>query len=270
MAEKKFFKIEVSSTDALITTASKGDQSKWGVGSKWIKADTQGYEGLAEEFSSLFLSCIDDIDYVPYFSCRILKNNGEELVGCYSESMFKNKEESFITFHKLYEQHGIIYEDTLKYKSTEDKIVSTIDFIKKNFNVDITYYLLNILYIDKIILNEDRHPSNLGLIKNIKTNEYRLAPIFDNGLGFLARNNEWGKVPIHVAERNIKFEPFGNKQVGVLSKLYDNKLVIDKDLLDEKIRNYTNSLYGMDIVEKVKKLLVKNLLSQEGYLWIRK
>lgn len=262
--------IHVSDKETLVTTASKGDQSKWRVGTKWIKADTQGFEGLAEEFTSLFLSCIENIDYVAYFSCYIEKDNKESMLGCYSEDMFKNKNEVFVTLHKLYEQQGLVFEDTLKNKSTEGCVTQTIEFIKKHFKVDITLYLLETLYIDNLILNEDRHPSNLGLIRNIETGKYRVAPIFDNGLAFLARANHWGNVPVHVATRNLKYEPFGNKQIGTLTKMYKHKLVIDEDLLAIRVRAYVNPLYPTKIVDQTKTLLLKKLTLQEGKLWVRK
>ncbi|MEK4231370.1 hypothetical protein [Solibacillus sp. FSL H8-0538] len=37
----------------IISTSSKGDQSKWRVGDKWVKQNTRGYEGQAEVLASL-------------------------------------------------------------------------------------------------------------------------------------------------------------------------------------------------------------------------
>ena len=34
----------------ILSTSSKGDQSKWRVGAKWVKQNTRGYEGQAEAF----------------------------------------------------------------------------------------------------------------------------------------------------------------------------------------------------------------------------
>jgi hypothetical protein len=67
--------------------------------------------------------------------------------------------------------------------------------------------------MDLLMANEDRHPNNLGVIRDIKANQYRMAPIFDNGLAFLARNALWGKFPVEVALRRLKYEPFDNRQV---------------------------------------------------------
>lgn len=262
--------IKVTDRETLITTASKGDQSKWKVGNLWIKADTQGFEGLAEEFSSLFLSCIENIDHVPYYTCTIEKENGGRARGCYSESMFRNIDEVYITFHKLYEQMGLLFEEILEKQSTKERILGTVEYIQSNYGVDITEYLIKTLYIDAMIINEDRHPSNLGLIKDIETNEYRIAPIFDNGLAFLARDTHWGKMPLHVAKRNIKFEPFGNKQMGTLMEMTNYKLLIDKDLLDKKVKGYENPLYSKSTTEQTKKILLDNLTMWEGKLWIRK
>ena len=41
----------------MISTSSKGDQSKWRIGDKWVKQNARGYEGQAEILASLVLSC---------------------------------------------------------------------------------------------------------------------------------------------------------------------------------------------------------------------
>ncbi|WP_235616075.1 hypothetical protein [Metasolibacillus fluoroglycofenilyticus] len=40
----------------IISTSSKGDQSKSRVGDKWVKQNTRGYEGQAEVLASLVLA----------------------------------------------------------------------------------------------------------------------------------------------------------------------------------------------------------------------
>ncbi|MER2009777.1 MAG: hypothetical protein ABS939_20260, partial [Psychrobacillus sp.] len=73
-------------TARIISTSSKGDQSKWRVGDKWVKQDARGYEGQAEVLASLVLShsTLQEKDYVKYYPCEIVLPNGETSIGCYS------------------------------------------------------------------------------------------------------------------------------------------------------------------------------------------
>lgn len=50
-------KVNVKGITGITASTSKGNQIKWRKGNLWIKADMQGYEGLAEEFASLVLDC---------------------------------------------------------------------------------------------------------------------------------------------------------------------------------------------------------------------
>ena len=38
-----------------ISTSSKGDQSKWHIGNKWVKQNARGYEGIAEYVAPLIV-----------------------------------------------------------------------------------------------------------------------------------------------------------------------------------------------------------------------
>ena len=68
----------------------------------------------------------------------------------------------------------------------DDAIEYVINFIKQQTNLDIHEYLANTFALDKIILNEDRHFNNLGIIYN--GTGFKPAPIFDNGKSFLVGN----------------------------------------------------------------------------------
>lgn len=39
--------------ERIISTSSKGDQSKWRIGNKWVKQNARSYEGQAEVHASL-------------------------------------------------------------------------------------------------------------------------------------------------------------------------------------------------------------------------
>ena len=71
---------------SIVSTSSKGDQSKWLIKEKWIKQNTRGYEDIAEYVTSLILkaSTLDPSEYVLYEPCEIQFDNGQVTKGCYS------------------------------------------------------------------------------------------------------------------------------------------------------------------------------------------
>lgn len=262
--------IVVSLNERIYTSGSKGNQSKWVQGNKWIKADTQGYEGLAEEISSLLLSCIYDVAYVPYRICNIVDEDGKAYKGCYSLSMY-DQFKKFIPVYSLFEQNGIDLDSILEKLPTQDRIAYVITEVKRFCNIDITKYIYDNLYLDQLIYNEDRHFNNLGVLQCKKTNRYYTAPIFDNGMGFLARQEQWGNIPVFSAVRSIKYEPFGNKQIKALQSLNkDYILHINYDKVIKIFSNYSNGIYEEKFVSQCKKLLTDNLERTEGRLWIRR
>ena len=70
----------------------------------------------------------------------------------------------------------------------DDAIEYTVNFIKEHTKLDIREYLANTFYLDMLILNEDRHFNNLGLIFDDK--KFHIGPIFDNGKSFLIGNKK--------------------------------------------------------------------------------
>ena len=70
--------------ETILSTSSKGDQSKWLVGNKWIKENTRGYENMAEYVASLILdsSTLPKTSFVSYVPCLIQKQDGTVVEGC--------------------------------------------------------------------------------------------------------------------------------------------------------------------------------------------
>lgn len=169
----------------LLRTAgtSDGSQDKYFKDDLWFKKDYFGGEGLAESFASKLLqNCgLNESDFVNYIPCKI---NGKQ--GCYSKN-FLSKNETFVTFYRLYKNiYGRDLATVCSRMDYDDAIEYVISFSKEQTGLDIKNYLANIFTLDFLILNEDRHFNNFGLIYNEK--EFRLAPIFDNGKSFFIGN----------------------------------------------------------------------------------
>jgi len=164
---------------------SDGTQDKFFKDRLWFKLDRYGGEGIAETAASIILkeSCLDTSKFVTYTPCLI---NGKS--GCYSKN-FLNDDESLITLYRLYKNvTGKDLAQTCSKMDYDDAIEYVINFVKQQTNLDIHEYLANTFLLDKIILNEDRHFNNLGIIYN--GTSFKTAPIFDNGKSFLIDNKK--------------------------------------------------------------------------------
>lgn len=174
----------------LLRTAgtSDGSQDKYFKDNLWFKKDYFGGEGFAESFSSKLLqNCgLNESAFVKYTPCLI---NGKQ--GCFSKN-FLNENETFVTFYRLYKNiNGRDLAAVCSRMDYDDAIEYVLSFVKEQTGLDIKTYLANIFTLDFLILNEDRHFNNFGLIFNEK--EFHLAPIFDNGKSFFIGNKRAAK-----------------------------------------------------------------------------
>ena len=167
----------------------------------WYKADRYGGEGAAEELASdiLRLSNLSKEEYVQYSRIII---NGQ--YGCCSPSFLKNNDESFVTFYRLYSNitgrdlstvtSKMVYDDAIEY---------TLGFFKDNTGLDLHEYLANVILFDSLILNEDRHFNNFGLIYD--GNHFRPAPIFDNGKSLFVGNSRYNPQGSMAQNKKVAF-----------------------------------------------------------------
>lgn len=173
--------------DFLVDTAgtSDGTQLKFYKDGFWYKEDNEGCEGEVEYLVSKLLtfSNLNSDDYVIYEKGKI---NGRD--GCRSKT-FLTPTASFITLERL---HGNITGVPLFKKIKEFNGISgaapyVIMFCKEAVGIDLTDYFKKVFTLDYIVLNEDRHFHNLGIIMS-DDGSYKTAPIFDNGKSLLNCN----------------------------------------------------------------------------------
>lgn len=165
--------------------SSKGSQPKFLDRGYWYKKNFKGYEGKAEYLISKILDCSNLKNYVSYEECTI---NGAN--GCRSKD-FTNDGEIFLSFEKMHMQNlGTSLSETISsYSLPEERIQYTLEFVEEYTGFDMSEYFGNILMLDALTLNSDRHTNNIGIIININTGEFREAPIFDNGDSLMSNFN---------------------------------------------------------------------------------
>ncbi|MBO5542820.1 MAG: hypothetical protein J5936_05205 [Acholeplasmatales bacterium] len=130
-----------------------------------------GYESINEIIAERILEelNIEHLEYELIHAIVCIDGTDYETFLC-SSLDFKSKNETKITLENFYDVN----------KSKNEK---KMDFFKRyNFEE----YIYNMILIDFLINNRDRHGANIEVLHNSRTNEYRLAPLFDHGLSFLS------------------------------------------------------------------------------------
>lgn len=238
-------------------TSSKGNQLKCKFNERWYKADYLGYEGAAEYLSSFICQNSNIEEYVSYSLADIVIPSVEKsFKGC-SSADFLNEGEDLVTADRLLSK--FISKDFVeKYKKMPLKnaistFVNDIEQITgiENFGAKLT----QMLELDMLILNDDRHFNNIAFIRD-KDGAYRFSPIFDNGGAFLADTtydyplgkNFYGLIS------NVNAKPFSadfDKQVEACQDLYGTQLQIDKNIDISEIISKIDKVYGPEISKRM-------------------
>ena len=136
-----------------------------------------GHESINELIVDRLLNVLG-IKHLHYDLINSKIKINDKIINTYvcSSQDFKEKNEEKVAFDIYYE---------LEKKENE----TPLEFCVRNNFDD---YIYEMLVVDFLILNRDRHGANIEVLKNSKTKTIRLAPLFDHGLSLLAlcRNNE--------------------------------------------------------------------------------
>lgn len=176
-------KYSLHSDQCLYQNSSGGMLLKWKVGNRYVKTSTLDtsslqtrfmYESYGEVIASKILSILG-IDHVSYRLCEVEIDRSIRTIAC--ESMdFKPKGYRDVSFGKLMLSGKI---PKLDYNNLENYY--TLIGVASKYGVDIREYLNNIILIDGITLNDDRHYGNFGLMINPTSKRVKAQPIFDTG-----------------------------------------------------------------------------------------
>ena len=123
-------------------------------------------------------------------------------------------------------------------------------------------YLTAILELDCLTLNEDRHTNNLAVLRNEETKEFRLCPIFDNGLSLLSDLNDYPLTDdLYTCIERVQAKPFDSdhvEQVTAAEQLYGRQLTFR--ISHEELRSELNLLseaYSPDILQRAERVLLE-------------
>ena len=153
-----------------------------------------------------------------------------EVYLCASED-FKEKGESKIALDAYKEREG-------------HEVESALDFcVRKGWEE----YIYQMLVVDYLILNRDRHGANIEVLRNNRKKTFRLAPLFDHGLSLLCRCMDDNQAEaFDVMEDNPCNNYIGSKSTWENLKLIPaDKIPVLKPLCESDKENVLEGLEGI-------------------------
>lgn len=260
--------------EPILNYTSKGNQPKWHIDNKWYKADHMGYEALAEFAVSELLKKSNISDFVSYALVTV-KLDEDEKIGCVSDN-FRGKNELLIPIEKLHRQFfGIGLSMALANKETvRDRIQYTVDFIEEITGIkSVGQYFTVLLAVDAFFLNEDRHTNNIAVIRNEETGQFRMAPIFDNGLSLLSDLNDYPiSQDIYVNIKKVHAKPFSadfDEQLDAAEELYGAQVRFSFTKSDVRTIVYDLAdIYCEEIICRVEDILLEQMRRYSVYFLI--
>lgn len=150
----------------------------------WIKKAGENYlykgagtvhnfEPINEVMASQICKILD-VPFVEYSLDVIRSKRQDSLVSVCRCAIDKNEE--------IIPAHAILTEYSESVTKTKEDYDLYLKILKEHNVPRAEEYLQKMFMLDYILLNEDRHLSNFGVIRNVKTLEWRrICPIFDTG-----------------------------------------------------------------------------------------
>lgn len=164
--------------------------------------------------TALYRRLLEENDYVPYHldthddrpvsSCSLFLSDKEEFIPALQISKIKKQ----AAHHNLY-QHYLECCNELGITESEDA-------------------LARMIICDDIIANTDRHWRNFGVIRNVETLSFRMAPIFDSGTSLWCTKSATEVIQNDYRFESKQFYSDSNKQFMLVSDVS----WIDIDALD--------------------------------------
>ncbi len=150
----------------------------------WIKKDNENYlyKGAGtihnfEPINEVLASLICEILDVPHatYTLDVVKGNRQNTLVSVCKCIINRNEE-------ILPAYTILTEEKEKVQKTIKDYYIYLKILNENNVPNAEEYLQKMFMLDYILLNEDRHLNNFGVIRDIKTLEWkRICPIFDTG-----------------------------------------------------------------------------------------
>lgn len=170
---------------------------------------------------------------------------------------FRTSGYKFLSFHRILEKKGLKFADAW---FPEVKFQFIINTVLDCFGLDITNYILDMVLIDTLVGNEDRHLNNFGVFSGY--NGITVAKLFDYGLGLFEHDARYRKCnDIQSAVGIMECKPFNQNPVaninwlkrehpGYLQKSLPDSIRIKKGLIPSSLgKAYLDYIFSLLEVE---------------------
>lgn len=229
--------------------SSKGNQLKWEQDGIWYKADYTGYEGLAEYMVSGLLkhSNMRADEFISY-STEEIGYRQTVYRGCKSRS-FLSAGWQIITLERLFESfYGrSLYKSIFMIQGVQGRAKFLSEQVERMTGLKkFGEYLVRLLTIDALFLNEDRHMHNIAVLCD-QTGRYHYCPVFDNGSALLS-------------DTTMDY-PMNEDVIDLIPQAHAKTLSMDFDEQLEAVE----SLYGQSLKFSYNEHVISDLLEKDRY-----
>ena len=265
----------------------RGNQGKFCLSEKFYKADEYGYEAASEYLTSEILRHSNCIDYVTYEMVPNFYQHHNVARHCCDSALFFDRypQGNEITLAEFLQTHSSPFDlreltdPNSKFRARHalsETISTLVDLIVNDTGlVDFGGYLTAVMELDALTRNDDRHYNNLSLIQ-FPNGLWKIAPIFDNGSGFGARDKDPASGGVYGTQGpwlfnearyyKIGARPFSSsfeKQVKACRSLYGPRLQIQKDINLRPAFERIAAVYGKPVADRMESVWTLSLKKHE-------
>jgi hypothetical protein len=200
-----------------VNSMSKGNQQKYydTVENRYIKLPFyfQGVhwkDYMVERLSTILSESMNTLG-VEILTQKIIKTTDGCAVA--SKDFCSETNSEWISFNRfsntdINKSYGLSY-----------KVYSSILNEYKELNVDAENYIIVMIVMDYLLLNEDRHTNNFGVLR--KEDSFAVAPLFDFGLGLFEHDKIYNGKTLNEALSLVECKPFNKVFDSAISMLYN-------------------------------------------------
>lgn len=239
--------IDVTDFDVSKSTSSKGNQRKWSDGHIWVKAafehEGQFWKDYLVEIIAADIGDQLGFHVVPQGLAVIQLADDREHMGCWSFD-FLPENYSFLSFYHLLKAHDLVrdYDKMTKQQPPLVQFQATVGLLRDITGLDFTGYLTEMVVLDFLVGNEDRHINNFGVLWCAETDEYAVAPLFDQGLGLFEHDPVYSRLTLTEAIRKMRGQPFNRNLQKVVDAVDLTILSLQGKTIDVSALTFPNSL----------------------------
>lgn len=216
-APRAYPTFNVSDLTRLTSSTSKGNQVKWYdsdnklfIKGPFINEGVRFKDYICEEAATRLGKQLG-FNVVPANICFIV-DHSDRMMGSFTKN-FLVQDEQFISFMDIVQWSDVpeFLDDFASEKSIELKLASVLYMYEEYCKLDASDYLFEMISLDFLIGNEDRHFNNFGAIYSSNSDSYRTAPLFDHGLSMFEHGLRYLGLPFVKCLPNMQAKPFSYK-----------------------------------------------------------